>query len=410
MNAKPQLSLADPQTLEDPAACYRALREHPLYFDEQLGFFICSHYHQMRRILRDTATFSNIDSQTMDSLRPPPPEVKALRAQMLNPANTLVTNDPPSHTRYRNMVDGPFRPRAIEALGNQIQDIITTTIDTLATRDRCEFVAAFAIPIPILVIADMLGLPRSLAPKIKAWSDASVEPLGMMISDARLIECTREVKEFQDYVVAELAQRRAEPRDDLLTHLVQVTDPDGALLGDAEIVSLTSQFLVAGNETTTNGLAAGMRMLIDNPSLQSDLRAAPEHMLTFVNEVLRLESPVQGLFRVVTRDSELDGVKLPKGSRVMLRFAAANRDPAKYDNPDVAALDRHNAGTHVAFGAGIHHCIGANLAREEMVQSFNALLQRLGQLAHAVGDKPLSHHPSLLLRGLKQLPITYTAR
>jgi len=239
------------------------------------------------------------------------------------------------------------------------------------------------------------------------WSDASVEPLGMMISDERLIECTRLVKEVQDFMASQLEARRAHPRDDLLTDLVTARDRDGAPFSMAEMLSLTSQFLVAGNETTTNAIAAGVQLLVDNPDQQEILRREPSRMRVFINEGLRLEAPVQGLFRVVTADTELGGVSIPRGSRIMLRFAAANRDPGKFQHPDRLDVTRHNAGANVSFGAGIHHCIGANLAREELVQTFDLLLRRITNLTYPAGRNDFKHHPSMILRGLKQLHVTF---
>ncbi|MFP6817131.1 MAG: cytochrome P450 [Pseudomonadales bacterium] len=402
-----QQSLADPETLENPNPYHHALHEQPIFFDQQLGFFICSTYKLMREILRNTDVFSSINSQTVDSMRAPPPEVAKLRAAMHPTVNTLVTNDPPSHTRIRTMVNEPFRPRNIEKLVAQIRSTADEAIDSFIDDGEFEAVTQLAIPVPINVISDMLGLDRSMASNIKLWSDASVEPLGMMVSDERLIECTRLVKEFQDVMAAELESRRAHPRDDLLTELVTTRDEDGNEFSMAEMLSLTSQFLVAGNETTTNGIAAGVQLLVDNPEQQQVLRREPPRVRVFINEVLRLEAPVQGLFRVVTVDTELNGVKIPKGSRIMLRFAAANRDAAKFQDPDKLDVTRHNAGSNVAFGAGIHHCIGANLAREEMVQTFEALLNRTANLAYAEGRNDFKHHPSMILRGLKRLHITF---
>jgi cytochrome P450 len=405
-------SLKDPDVLENPAAYHRALQEQPLYFDPGLGFYICSTYSLMRDILRNPEVFSSVDSQSMDSLRPPPPEVAQLRRSSYPRVDTLVTNDPPSHTRIRKMVDEPFRPRSIEKLTNDIRQIVDETIDAFIGRGECEVVAELAVPVPIKVIADMLGIERSLAPKIKTWSDASVEPLGMMISDERLIECTRLVKEFQDFIAVELEARRSRPRDDLLSHLVAARDDDGQGFSMAEMLSLTQQFLVAGNETTTNGIAAGVRLLVDNPRQLEALRASTDtnRMRAFADEVLRLEAPVQGLFRVVRRDVEIAGVTLPAGARVMLRFAAANRDPTKYPRPDELDPTRHNAGTHLAFGAGIHHCIGANLARQEMVLTFQRLIDRAENFRFPPGRNDFSHHPSMILRGLSMLHIGFDHR
>ena len=403
-------SLADADVLEQPDAFHHALHAEPIRYDERAGFYVCSTYHLMREILRDTETFSSIDSQSMDSLRPPPPEVVALRKASYPTVNTLVTNDPPDHTRIRAMVDAPFRPRSIERLTGAIRNIVEETIEAFIDQGECEAVAQLAIPIPIKVIADMLGVDRELAPKIKLWSDASVEPLGMMVSDERLIECTRLIKEFQDCMIAELEARRSAPRDDLLTQLLAARDEDGNGFTMAEMLSLTQQFLVAGNETTTNGIAAGVQLLIENPEQWAELERHPDRTRTFVNEVLRLEAPVQGLFRVVKRETEVGGVLLPEGARIMLRFAAANRDSAKFREPDELDVHRHNSGTHLAFGAGIHHCIGANLAREEMVQTFTVLRERLEKIAFKPGDNSFEHHPSLILRGLKQLHIGFEPR
>ena len=406
-NPSQAMSLADADVQQCPDAYHEALRERPVHFDERLGFFVCGRYALMREVLRDTETFSSIDSQSVDGLRPPPPEAIEIRKTCHPVVNTLVTNDPPSHTRIRKMVDAPFRARSLDKLKSRIEEIAHGAIDEfIGEEGACEMVSRFAVPIPVRVIADMLGLDPALAPRIKAWSDASVDPLGMMAGDQRLIECAKLIKEFQDFIVKALEARRAQPQDDLLTHLVQARDAQGEGFTMAEMLSLTQQLLVAGNETTTNGIAAGVRLLAEQPTLLRAIRRQPSVALIFVNEVLRLESPVQGLFRVVRKDTELGGVHLPKGARIMLRFAAANRDGRKYANPERIDLHRANAGTHVAFGAGIHHCIGAGLARLEMREAFTALAQRLRRLELAP-DNDFAHHPSMILRGLQVLRVTF---
>lgn len=400
-------SLNEPDIQECPWAYYRAMHEKGFYFDEHLGMYVCANYALMREILRDPQLFSSVNSQNVARMRTPPAEVLELQAQMLRPVNILVSSDPPEHGRIRNMLDGPFRRREIEKLRPQIHAIIHGAIDRVIARGEMDVVNDFAIPIPVTVIADILGLSRDKAGDIKAWSDASVEPLGLMISDARWIECTRIILDFQHFITAELEARRTDPRDDLLTHLVQSVDERGQHLSLSEMLGITAQLLVAGNETTTNGIAAGVQMLIDNPQQQQLLREDPERILTFVNEVLRLEAPVQGLYRITTADTEIYGIQLPKGARIMIRFAAANRDAAKYEHPDELDVCRRNAGTHVGFGAGIHHCLGANLAREEMWQAFTLLLERVTGLRYKQGANDFSHHPNLVLRGLKALHVEF---
>lgn len=401
-------SLAQPEVQEQPYDYYRALHEQPIHFDERLGFYICSRYDLMRRILRDTRTFSNVGSQTMDSIKAPPAEVAELRRDMIRQVDTLVTNDPPAHTRCRQMVDNPFTPRRVrQELRGSIDEIVDQTLDAFIEDGECDFVKAFAEPVPLLVIADQLGVPREDAPMFKQWSDASVAPLGMMITPEEHIECTRQVKEMQDYFLAAFEARRREPRNDLLSHLLHVREEGVEPFSTEEMVSITQQLLVAGNETTTNALAAGMQLLIEHPDQQQRLREDPSRIRIFVEEVLRVESPVQGLFRVVTEDVELDGVKIPKGARIMLRFAAANRDPGQYEDPERLDVCRRNAGTHLAFGAGIHHCLGAALAREEMNSAFERILARMEGLHFLSGRNDFHHYPNMLLRGLEHLWIGF---
>ncbi len=400
-------SLNETDIQECPWPYYRAMHKKGFYFDEHLDMYVCANYGLMREILRNPQLFSSVNSQNVARMRTPPAEVIELQKQMLRPVNILVSSDPPDHGRIRDMLDAPFRRREIEKLRPQIHTVIHHTIDQVIDQGEMNVVDDFAIPIPVTVIADMLGLPRTMAGDIKAWSDASVEPLGLMISDERWIECTKIILDFQQFITAELEARRANPRDDLLTHLVQSVDAQGQSLTLSEMLGITAQLLVAGNETTTNGIAAGVQMLIDHPQQQQMLREEPDRILTFVNEVLRLEAPVQGLYRITTAATELQGVHVPEGARIMIRFAAANRDGAKYDQPDELDVCRKNAGTHVGFGAGIHHCLGANLAREEMWQAFTILLQRLNHLRYKEGANDFSHHPNIVLRGLKALHIEF---
>jgi cytochrome P450 len=370
----------------------------------------------MREIMRNTAVFSNVESQEVSRMRAPPPEVVEITKSSLREYEILVASDPPKHKRVRKMLDPPFRPRAIDGWRDQILEIINNEIDKfdaaseLKVASEFEAVSEFAVPVPITVIADILGIDRKHSATIKAWSDASVEPLGMMISDERWIECARLTREFQNFMIKEFTDRQTEPRDDLLTHMVQVKDPDGEGMSLPEMLGSVQQLLVASNETTTNGIAAGIQLLAENPKQQTLLRDNPNRMYTFVNETLRLESPVQGLFRVVKVDTEVNGIKVPQGSRIMLRYAAANRDAQKYQDPYELDVFRANAGTQVGFGAGIHHCIGANLAREEMFQSFTELLRRTRNIRLKPGMNDFSHHPSLILRGLKTLHIEFDRR
>ena len=227
-------SLAEQDIQECPWEYYRAMHSEGFYFDEHLNMFICADYGLMREILRDPGLFSSVNSQNVSHMREAPAEVRRLQQESQRPVNILVSADPPEHGRIRTLVDDPFRPRAIEARRPQIREIINQVIDRFIDRGCFDAVADFGIPIPITVIADILGLDRSHAQTIKDWSDASVEPLGMMISDERWIECARVVRDFQRFITAELEARREDPRNDLLTHLVQCRDAHDRERGPVE--------------------------------------------------------------------------------------------------------------------------------------------------------------------------------
>jgi cytochrome P450 len=401
-------TLASVEVQENPYDYYDVLREQaPVYYDPNLKVYIVSRYDLLMEAIRNTDVFSNIGSQAPAEMRAPPPEVKEIERQGWPKVNTMVTNDPPSHTRYRKMVDYAFTPKRVRAMKPYMDEIVNMLIDRFIGRGEVELVTEFAVPVPLYVIADQLGVPRADAPKFKIWSDASVAPLGLMLTDEQWIDSARKVQEFQRYFVAALDERRASPRDDLLSALLEVRDDDGKPLDNGELLSIISQVLVAGNETTTNSIAAGMTLLIDNPEQQRLLREDPARIPTFVEETLRLESAVQGLFRVVKEDTELGGYAIPKGARLMLRYAAANRDAAKFACPHQLDVERSNSGAHLAFGAGIHHCLGAQLARYEMIASFEAILARMDKLAYAPARNSFEHHPHLCLRGLKELWITF---
>ena len=400
-------SLEEIEIQECPWPYYEAMNERRFYWDERLGMFVCANYKLMREIMRNTQLFSSVNSQNISHMREPPEEVLQLQRASERPVNILVSADPPEHTRVRKLLDDPFRPKHIAEMRPQIIEIVNNVVDQFIDKKHCDIVSDFAIPIPITVIADLLGLDRSYAQAIKEWSDASVAPLGMMISDEEWIECARTIKAFQDFITDQLKERQTQPKNDLLTHMVEARDDDGNPLTLGEMLGATQQLLVAGNETTTNGIAAGVQLLIENPEQQALLRANPDRMYTFVNEALRLESPVQGLFRIAMADTEIEGLSVPKGSRIMLRYAAANRDGQKYGCPNDLDVMRSNAGTQVGFGAGIHHCLGANLAREEMYQAFTILLDRVKDMTFTESTS-FEHHPSMVLRGLKTLEIRFT--
>lgn len=401
----------DPALQAHPYPFYARLHaEAPVWREPATGFWIVARYADMQAIIKDTATFSN-DLLFVDR-RPGgvPAAVQAEFAKGYARPQVLQRSDPPVHTRYRKLVDRAFTASRVKELTPWIEAVSAELIDAMAGKDEVDFVRDYAVPLPCIVIAAQLGMPREDIAHLKRWSDALLDPVGMMITPERELECAREVVEFQHYFAAKVAERRAAPRDDILSALVGRMDDADAPLSTEEILNLMEQLLTGGNETTTSTIAAALLLLIEHPEQQTWLRAnlSAETIRNFVEEVLRVETPVQGLFRQTTRDAEVSGVTIPAGAIVMLRHGAVNRDPAKFDAPDRFDIRRRNAGAQLAFGAGAHFCPGAMLARQELATAFTQLLTRFSAFELVPAKNDFAYHPSFFLRGLKRLWVRLT--
>lgn len=263
------------------------------------------------------------------------------------------------------------------------------------------------------MIAGQIGLDKD--PKqVKMWSDAAVDRFSQMVDHERKKECARSLVEYQHYMKGLIDDRRANGGDDLLTDLVEARVEGEKPLTDPEIMSIMQQFMVAGNETTTSTLAGGLLQLIRNPEQMEKAKAAaggrdPKLIGNLVEEALRYETPTAGMWRIVKQDTRLGDTDIPAGAIVQLRYAAANRDPKKFENPDKFDIERTNARAHLAFGKGPHMCVGNMLSRKEMLVAFDELLERLDNFAVADPDG-IKVLPNILLRGVTRLPITFTRK
>jgi cytochrome P450 len=399
-----------PEVIESPFEFYRVLREQaPVYLLPGTNIYMLSQLADIRQAAKDTATFS---SDFMHVLKgpEPSPEAAEIYHSGIEPVNTLLTLDPPKHKVYRSLINKVFSARRVEKMHDYIEQIADELIDSFIDRGECEFVEAFATALPVYVIADQLGVPRSDLTKIKAWSDAFASRLGGMASKEEEVENARLIVDYQQYMTKVVEDRRKNPRDDMISDLANITIEDGRLMTMGEAVSMIEQMLVAGNETTTSAIAGGMLLLIQLSDQLQAMLDDPAIIDNAVEEILRLESPSAGLWRVVTRDTEIHGVQIPKSSLLMLRYAAGNRDEQVFTDPDQMDVCRRNASDHLAFGQGTHFCPGAMLARKEMQVAFTKLLQRLTNIRLATGKNDLSHWPNMVLRGLKSLHITFDSR
>ncbi|WP_235535739.1 cytochrome P450 [Sphingopyxis sp. Root1497] len=407
-------SFFEPQVIADPFDYYRAWMPKSPVVQLSEGMFLVLSYDLCSQATGDVETFSNNFQGTLSGAMAEDGDVAAILAEGWPQVDTLLTADPPTHTRFRKLVNLAFSMKRVAAIEENMRGVVIDLIDKMAAKGEADFVRDFGIPLPVAMIASQIGMTNDDLDKVKRWSDAFVDRLGRMIPKDRELECAREVVEFQHFVKAKIDERRANRTDDLLSDLVYAEVDGERPLEDAEILSIMQQLMVAGNETTTSALAGGLLQLIENPDQMAKAVAAVDAgneraILNLVEEVLRTESPTAGMWRMVLKDTELGGVAIPKGAMVQLRYAAANRDPAKYPDPDRFDLERTNARSHLAFGKGIHMCVGNMLSRKEMAVAYTELLKRLTDFRVADGHQP-SWPPNMLLRGLTTLPIRFGRR
>lgn len=404
-----------PEVLADPWDFYREVHATaPVFQVPGTPITYVASYDALVDVLGRVEEFSNDFGDALSGARAGDPEVKAILDTGWPAVDTLLTADPPVHTRFRKLVNLAFSMKRVDAIEGKIRAIAVRLIeDMLAKAERGEpvdFVADFAVPLPVGVIASEIGMDDSTdVATVKRWSDAFADRLGQMIPRERELECAREVVEYQHHAKTLIDARRAHPTDDLLNDLVHASVDGENPLSDAEIMSILQQLMVAGNETTTSTLAGGLVMLMENPDELAKVRAERSLIPNMVEEMLRLESPTSGLFRVVRRDTEVAGVPVKAGTMLMVRFAAANRDPARFPDPDRFDVTRANARSHLAFGRGIHMCVGNMLSRKELVVAFQELLDRVAHFALAPGAVPVVK-PNMFLRGLSTLPVVLERR
>jgi len=408
----------DPGTIQCPYPAYSRMRaESPVLRlpAESLGregdYIYCVSTHELvSKVLTDWRTFSSKFGSARGSM---PAEVQEriaeVRAAGWPDVPTMLTADPPEHNRYRRLVGKAFTVRRVQSYREAIRDICDDLVDGFGAGGRIDFVTAFAVPVPVRTIAHALGVPQERAADFKRWADLSVAPIGRDLTEDQWVESYEAIVEQQQYFAAELEARREEPRDDLLTDLLNaVLAPEDGIEGEplnmAEMLSIIRQLAVAGSETTTSLLSDTMVLLAGAPESWEALRGDPAAVATVVEEGLRWSTPNQGLYRIATCDTELGGVAIPQGSTVWVMFGSANRDGDVFDAPDDFCPGRENVDKHVAFGKGMHFCLGASLARLEAQVALETLSERVSSFSLA-DPESLTYVPSYVLRGLERLDL-----
>lgn len=410
-------TLADPQVTSCPFGYYQAMRsEDPIHFDEKIKTYIVSRHEDILKALAQPLVFSSGLGFKTQGRQAYENEIEDYyRSNGVPKLDNIVTSDPPYHTRIRSLMDKAFTAHRVASMESYIKDVANQLIDGFVDEGKVDFVERFAMPFPLFIIADQLGVPRADFKSFRRWSDATVEPIGRQLSEDRVWWCAKQTVEMWNYLKKITDSRRAARRDDMISDLVhaRIDDHENPELSPMELFQVIRGLLVAGNETTTTAIGNGLLTLTRNAGLIEKLLTAHDNDKVFsrmTEEILRLESPVQGLPRVTTEDTVLSGMPIPKGSLVFLGYASANRDEAKFDSADEFNLERRNVGHHLAFGSGIHRCIGAMLARMEIKVSMREIIKRLDDIKLAVPEDELAYAPSMVVRALISLPVTFTRR
>jgi cytochrome P450 len=396
----------EPAHLADPYPLWNlAQREAPVFYIPAIGCWAVTGYELLLEIVRDTATFTSIHSL---NLNPVPAELAArLPYGWPEGYPSLINSDPPAHTAIRRLAQSALTRGEVARREPEVRALARQLIDSFSDAGGCDIMARFAVPLPVAVIARILGAADEESGNFGQWGEDAFMMSNPTLSAAEILERGTRLADLKDYLEREIARRRNEPRDDLLTRLVQARVEGEPMLSDEQIVSVAGQLLVGGNETTTHMIANSLLLLL-GPFMDTwrRLQREPNIIPAVVEEMLRIKSSIRGLFRTTTREVEIGGVRLPEGATIWMLFAAANHDESIFACPAKFNPDRENLVRHIAFGRGVHQCIGAPLARLEMTVALEELSQRLPTLRLAA-PQTLTWHPSLFTQGVTALHVEW---
>ena len=390
-----------PSYQANPYPAYAALRaEDPVHFSAAIQAWVLTTHEDCERVLRDQETFSSSSDTASGQLATVLQQQR--REFPLGEVPTVLNSDPPVHTRLRTLLNRAFTPRAIEGLRPHIEDIAASLLaDAGRARGRFDAVTGFAQPLPIIVIAELLGVPPEDRDQLKVWSTAIANTTNVLNTEEALAAARQATVELIAYMDEIVAQRRAAPGADIMTALVQAEE-GGERLSHDELLAFSILLLLAGHETTTNLIGNGLLALTEHPDVAARLRAEPDLLPSAVEEFLRYDSSVQGAVRFARETVEIRGRTIERGSTLLLLLGAANRDPAQFPEPDALDVAR-SPNRHLSFGRGVHFCLGAPLARLEGDVAFRALLDRFTELRVAEGGAERSG--TLVLRGMGKLEL-----
>jgi cytochrome P450 family 142 subfamily A polypeptide 1 len=388
----------------------RWLRENePVFWSEKTDHFILSCYQEVMSVSKDSKLFCSGDGVLPDS------RIKNIG---------MVDEDEPHHGEMRGLVNRGFTPRMVQQWETIFQKITDEAIDAIAQRGECDFIEDIAVPLPLILIAEMIGIRQEDRERFHQWSDAMIGSTGNLDNPVLVAAAGKAAVEYFTYLTDIIEDRRENPKEDLISILVRAKD-DGILqqqsddrseefgvertaaereMSNDELIKMCVLLLVAGNETTRNGLAGAMEILIENPDIRARLIEDPALIPAAIEEMLRLVSPVVSFARTATRDTELRGVPIKEGQKVLMIYGSANRDAEVFEDPDAFVIDRNTA--HLAFGVGNHFCMGANLARMELRVALTELLRRLPDMSYATNGPEFGS--SALVRSVAHMHLKFT--
>jgi len=393
----------DPEHCRDPYPRYHALRtEDPVHWSDLVQGWVLTRHKDVAGVLRDQR-FS-VDRGKTDLLRqsqlPPLREEHKALAESLK--RVIIFLDPPDHTRIRRLISKAFTHKMIEKFRDSVQLMVDEFLDAAAAQGHVDWIKDFAYPLPVTVIANILGIPAEHHATFKRWSDDLGALLDPFISPPLFEKAMKSAAEMHAFFEEEFAKRRAEPRDDLISALVNVEEA-GDKLSRQELFSTCVVLLGGGHLTTTNMLGNAVWALMEHPRERKQLGRDPGLIGPAVEEMIRYDCPLQATARVATEDCEIGGRKVSKGNPIILLLGAANRDPEQFENPDGLVFSRKE-NRHAAFGGGIHHCVGRNLARLEIQIAINTLLRRFPDFK-VTCEEP-ERKPTVVARGFVALPLS----
>jgi cytochrome P450 family 142 subfamily A polypeptide 1 len=378
-------------------------RNDPVHWSEKDGCWILSKYEDVALVSKDQDLFTSAFGVRLGNA----------------PKIGLIDEAEPRHGKLRGLINKGFTPRMVKKLEIAFRAIVKESLDVIAKQGHCEFVEDVAVPLPLAVIAEMIGIRRQDRQRFHEWSDAMIRGDGAK-DPVIMGKAGQAFVAYSAYVTEIIEDRRREPKDDLVSILVGAND-SGMLatfdqkleghddhqlaLANNELIMLLVILLVAGNETTRNGLSGGMQLLIENPGERQKLLGKPELLPAAVEEMVRLVTPVHSFARTVTRDTQIRDQKIESGQRVLMLYPSANRDEDVYEEPDAFRVDRN--ALHLGFGLGPHFCLGANLARMEMRVAFEELLRRFPDMEYADAEGTVIT-PSALVRSCVQMNLRFT--